>query len=71
MRERLLEKDSNRILLKESDKPSVAVIIRPLTKGDIVGGTLLTNFLQILQPVTSEVLVITGNFPNDFVSAIL
>jgi glycosyltransferase involved in cell wall biosynthesis len=70
MRERLLEKDANRILLKESDKPSVAVIIRPLVKGDIVGGTLLTNFVQILQPVTSEVLVITGNFPNDFVTGV-
>ena len=66
MGKKFLKNSSYLKILKKSDKPSIVVIIRPLVKGDIIGQVILENFLQILLPLSSRLLVITGNLSNNF-----
>lgn len=41
---------------------NVLVVIRPLTRGDLVGQTLLENLLILLKPLTNKIFIITSNY---------
>ena len=45
--------------LNKSNKYNIAVITSPFT--DMVGETLLTNFIEVLKPLSDTIYVITGN----------
>ena len=44
------------------DRPNIAVVTAPFQ--NIVAVTILLNFIDILEPLSNELFVITGKFPN-------
>ena len=47
---------------RSTSKPNIAIIT--LTSGTIVVQTILSNFIDILEPLSNELFVITGKFPD-------
>lgn len=47
---------------RSTSKPNIAVITQ--TSGTIVVQTILSNFIDILEPLSNELFVITGKFPD-------
>jgi glycosyltransferase involved in cell wall biosynthesis len=48
--------------MNNSNKPNIIVITGPFQ--NIVGATILSNFIDILEPLSNELFVITGKFPD-------
>jgi glycosyltransferase involved in cell wall biosynthesis len=48
--------------MNNSNKPNICVITGPFQ--NIVGAAILSNFIDILEPLSNELFVITGNFPD-------
>jgi hypothetical protein len=48
--------------MNNSNKPNICVITGPFQ--NIVGAALLSNFIDILEPISNELFVITGKFPD-------
>ena len=45
-----------------TDKPNICVVTLPFV--DLVGETILSNFIDILEPLSNELFAITGKFPD-------
>ena len=48
--------------MNNSNKLNIAVVTAPFQ--NIVGATILSNFIDILEPLSTELFVITGKFPD-------
>ena len=48
--------------MNDLDKPNIVVLTGPFQ--NIVGATILSNFIDILEPLSTELFVITGKFPD-------
>ena len=48
--------------MKQFKKLNICVITRPITT--VVGAALLSNFMDVLEPLSNELFVITGKFPD-------
>jgi len=60
MRKKIKSDDMNQ--LNELDKCNICVVTLPFQ--NIVGAIILSNFIDILEPLSNELFVITGKFPD-------
>jgi hypothetical protein len=60
LREKIKSDDMNQ--LKESDRYNICIVTAPFVTP--VGETILSNFIDILEPLSNELFVITGKFPD-------